>query len=82
MKFHVEFAYAPGDREKLLRVLQGGGLSAAGPLTIDGAWVAIQTGSGYAVIDTKDAKAFYQLCSAWSDFGQVKVTPILAASDV
>jgi len=80
MKFHIEFTYGPEQREKLLNFLRIGGLPADGPVKVLGAWLAVQTGGAYAVIDGGDATAIYQLCSAWSEYGQVKVTPVIDAT--
>ncbi len=77
MKFVIEFTYSTEEREKLLNFLQTGALTPDGPVKVLGAWVAIQTGNGYAVIDTKDSTAMYQICSSWSEYGQVKVTPVI-----
>jgi hypothetical protein len=82
MTFHAEFTYAPDQREKLLRMLHNGGLKSDGELKINGAWISVQTGSGYAILETEDAATLYQLCSEWSDFGQVRLTPVLPAAHV
>ena len=82
MKFHAEFTYAPDQREKLLRMLHGGGLKADGDLKVKGAWISAQTGTGFALLETDDAAALFQMCSEWSDFGQVRLTPVVAAADV
>ena len=80
MKFHVEFTYDTQVREKLLHFFQHGGLNADGPVKISGAWIAIQTGTAFALIETKDGKAFFDLCSSWSEYGEIKVTPVIDAA--
>jgi len=82
MKFHVHFTYKVAEREKLLQLLQSGGLSAEGQLKIIGAWLAVQTGIGFALIESKDAKAIYDMSSIWSDYGQITITPVVEATDV
>ena len=80
MKFHVEFSYDTAGREKLLNFFRHGGLDTDGPVKIAGAWISIQTGNGFALVDTKDGKAFFELCSAWSEYGELKVTPVIDAA--
>ena len=82
MTFHITFTYKTAEREKLLHLLHGGALTADGPLKLAGAWISAQTGAGFAVIETKDAKAIYDLCSGWSEYGQITVTPVIAAADL
>jgi hypothetical protein len=82
MKFHVQFTYKPSEREKLIHFLRDGGLTAEGPLKLTGAWIAAQTGVGYALLETREAKAIYELCREWSEYGQVTVTPVLPATDI
>lgn len=77
MKFHVEFTYQSAEREKLLNFLHGDGLPSDGPVKVLGAWLAVQTGVGYAALETKDGQAFFELCAAWSEYGQVRVTPVI-----
>ena len=82
MKFHVEFTYRVQDREKVLNFLHTGGLSPEGPAKVLGAWLAVQSGSGYAMIETKDSTAIYLLCSEWAEYGQVKVTPVIDVASI
>lgn len=82
MKFHVEFTYRAEEREKLLNLLQVGGLPAEGPVKVLGAWIAIQTGAGFAMVDTHDSRAFYELCSTWSEYGQIKITPVIDVASI
>lgn len=82
MKFHVQFTYKASEREKLLRFLHGGGLAADGPLKLAGAWIAAQTGVGYALVETKDARAIYELCAGWTEYGQITVTPVVPVADL
>lgn len=82
MKFHAEFSYTASDREKVLRLLHGGGLTSDSPLKILGSWVALQTGVGFAMIEAKDAKSIYDLASSWADFGQLKLTPVIEVENI
>lgn len=82
MTFHAEFNYAPDQREKLLRLLHGDGLKVGAGLKVKGAWVAAQTGTGYALLETDDASSLYALCTQWTDCGRVTLTPVVAAADV
>ena len=82
MKFHATFTYKPIEREKLIHFLHGGALTTDGPLKVKGAWIGVQTGIGYALLEATDAKALYDLCSNWSEYGQVSVTPVIAASEL
>jgi hypothetical protein len=82
MRFHVTFEYPSESREQLLQFIETGGLQPDGPLKIVGAWIAAETGSAFAVIDTDDAKALYQLCSNWSDYGSVRVTPVIGVKEL
>ncbi len=82
MTFHIEFTYAVSEREKLMNFLRAEGLGGDGPLQILGAWVAIQTGTGYFVVSTTDTKAIHAFCARWSEYGQVKVTPIALISEL
>jgi hypothetical protein len=79
MKFHIEFRYGSEEREKLLHYLSGGALAADDAIKVIGTWIAIETGVGYAIVESKDGDALYRLCSGWSDYGAVKVTPVIAA---
>ncbi len=82
MTFHVEFTYSSGEREKLLRFMGSEGVKGEGPLKFKGAWVAAQTGKGYAIIDTDDASALYDICCRWVDYGSVQLTPVISAGQV
>lgn len=82
MRFHVIFEYPAESREQLLQFVGTGGLQSDGPLKVAGAWIAAETGSAFAVIDTDDAKALYQLCANWSDYGSVHVTPVIGVKDL
>lgn len=81
MLFHVEFQYDPSEREKVLNFLQSGALKPDGHVKVVGAWIAMETGSGYAILDSKDGNAVFQLCSAWTEYGQLRLTPIVNAAD-
>ena len=82
MKFVIEFTYNTEEREKLIKFLQSGALDPDGSVKVVGAWIAVQTGSGYALLDTKDSKAMYQMCSSWSEYGKVRVTPVLDVAGI
>lgn len=82
MKFHVQFTYKSSERENLLRLLQSGGVVTERPLKLVGAWIAAQTGVAYAVVETEDANAIYELCAVWSDYGQIVLTPIIPVSEL
>lgn len=82
MKLHVEFTYRTEDRGKVFQLLAGGGLQAESGVAVKGAWVAMQTGRGFAIVDVKDPAKFYQLCTQWSDLGELKITPVIAADQV
>jgi hypothetical protein len=82
MTFHVQFDFQPQDRERLVRFLHQNERSAADGVKFAGRWLAIQSGTGFAILETDDAGAIYALCSAWSDYGQVNVTPVVHARDV
>jgi hypothetical protein len=51
-------------------------------LKIMQAYVAVATGTGYAIVDTNKAVALYETCSAWSDIGQLKVTPVIEVDEI
>jgi hypothetical protein len=82
MQFHAEFTYQPQEREKLFHFLDAGALKTATSLKIIGAWLAVETGIGFAILETDDAKALYQLCAAWSEYGACKVTPLLGVKEI
>lgn len=82
MKFHIAFTYRPEEREKVLNFLNGGGLEFEGAVKLVGCWIALQTGSGYSIVDAQDGKAIYEHCSRWSEYGQISVTPVIEATDL
>jgi hypothetical protein len=82
MRFHVIFEYTSESREQLLQFVDTGGLKSDGPLKVLGAWIAAETGSAFAVIETDDAKALYQLCANWADYGHVHVSPVISVKDL
>ncbi len=82
MKFHVEFNYESDQREKVLRLLHEGGLKSSDCLKVKGAWVALATGYGFTVIECDDARTIYELCSVWSDYGKIRVTPVIDAREL
>lgn len=82
MKFHISFTYESEEREKVLNFLKFGGLEFEGALKLVGCWIAVQTGSGHAIVDAKDAKAMYEHCSRWSEYGRITVTPVIDATDL
>lgn len=82
MQFHVKFTYNSENRENLLRFLGAGGLDSESPLKVVGAWVAVESGSGYAIIQTKDALALHNLCSEWSEYGEVNIDPIVSVKEI
>lgn len=82
MTFHAQFTYEPRDREKLLRFLHQGGLDTDGHVKIASGWLAVQTGTGFAILETEDAGALYELCSVWSEYGAVSITPVVPIRQV
>ena len=66
----------------MLTFFRAGGLSTDGSIKIVGAWVALETGVAFAIVKSDNAKAIYDLCSTWTEYGEITVTPILAASDL
>ena len=82
MQFHVEFKYDPHEREKLLHFLAADALKPDNPIKFLGAWVSIGTGTGYAIIETKDPAALYYNCTSWSEYGTLQVTPILSVEEI
>jgi len=82
MRFHVEFTYSSSSRDKVLRLLRDRGLNPGNNLKILQAYVAIATGTGYVIVDTNKAAALYEACSAWSDIGQLKVTPVIEVDEI
>jgi len=75
VKFHIEFAYRTDRREDLLNFLHAGALQMEGSVQVLGAWLALQTGKGYALIDTKDSKALYRISSAGRTMGRSRLLP-------
>lgn len=82
MKFPIAFTYRFDERDKVLNFLHSGGLEFEKELKLVGCWIAVQTGSGYAIVDAKNSKAIYEHCSRWSEFGQISVTPVIDVADV
>ncbi len=82
MKFHLQLDYQKAERENALNLLHAGGLNPHGPVKIEMVWVAVQTCTAFALVETTDPKAMYELCSRWSDVGKVTVTPVLSASSI
>ncbi len=82
MRFHVIFEYPSESREKLLQLVETGGLQTDGAIKVIGAWIAAETGSAFAVMETNDAKALYALCSNWSEYGTVHVTPVISVKEL
>lgn len=82
MTFHVQFNYQPQDRERLLRFLHQGGLDTSDGIKFVGSWLALQTGTGYAVLETEDSSSLYELCAVWSEYGQLSVSPVVPLTEV
>jgi hypothetical protein len=82
VRFHISFTYQPVEREKLLNFLHGGGLESGKDLKLIGCWIAVQTGTGFAIVDAKSSKAIYEHCSRWSEYGQITVIPVIDASEL
>ena len=81
MKFMVQFGYKSSEKENLLRQLDVGGLEQHG-LSVAGAWIAVQTGLGFVLVDTDDALKLYEVCSKWSDYGALTIYPVIDASEI
>ena len=82
MKFHITFTYQTEQREKLLNFLKGGGLEVAGRLELLGCWITVETGAGFAVVETTDSNAIYEQCSRWSEYGEITVTPVIDSGEL
>ncbi len=82
MKFHVKFTYGSQNREKVLQLLQQGALKSEATVKAERVWVAIGTGVSFAIVDTTDEKALYDLAVTWSDFGELEFTPIIEAKNI
>lgn len=82
MKFIATFTYEADMRKNLLHFLKDGGLTSPKGLTVSSAWIAAQTGTGYALLETKDAAVIYEMCVSWSEYGTVTITPVVAVSDL
>jgi mannose-1-phosphate guanylyltransferase len=82
MRFHVRFTYGTENREKALQLLRQGALKAEASVKAERAWVAIGSGIGFAILETSDDKALYELAVTWSDFGELEFTPIIEVKSV
>ncbi len=82
MRFHVILEYPSESREKLLQLVGSGALHAEESIKVVGAWIAAETGSAFAVMETNDAKALYAICSNWSEYGTVHVTPVISVKEL
>ena len=82
MNFHIQFTYTCDEREKLLHFLSAGGLDADGELEFTGVWIAAETGTGFAVVKTRSLKSLANVCSQWSEYGTVKVTPVITREEL
>jgi hypothetical protein len=82
MRFHVILEYPSESRENLLKLVETGALHAEETIKVIGAWIAAETGSAFAVMETNDARALYGLCSNWSEYGTVHVTPVISIKEL
>ena len=82
MRFHIEFKYASAEREKLFAFLDSGALHNEQSFKIVGAWVAVETGRGFAIVESSDAKILYKLVAGWSEHGRIKITPIISVKEI
>lgn len=58
MKFPIAFTYRFDERDKVLNFLHSGGLEFEKELKLVGCWIAVQTGSGYAIVVQRTAKRY------------------------
>ena len=82
MRFHVKFTYGSENREKVLQLLHQGVLKSEATVKAERVWIAIGSGVGFAILETNDEKALYQLGVTWSDFGELEFTPIIEAKSI
>ena len=81
MTYLIEFSYSAEHREQIYRHLHEGDLTDTG-VEVQGAWLAVQTGVAYVVVKAENGSDLYQACSRWADYGELKVTPLVAISEV
>jgi hypothetical protein len=85
MRFIIELHYGPAAadalytliEEKFRQVIQGGD---AEGFTVDGSWVAIETGTAFVSIEAKDSLRVYDLCrevAHAADGVTVRLVPVI-----
>jgi hypothetical protein len=80
MKFIVSWSLPPDTfRAAVARFLKGGGVTPAG-VTLIGRWHGM-SGTGFAVVETSDAKALYEWIAEWSEFLPMQTTPLVEDAD-
>ncbi|MDA1229589.1 MAG: DUF3303 family protein [Planctomycetota bacterium] len=82
MKFHVKFTYGSANRDKVLQLLHQGALKSEATVKAERVWSAIGAGMSFAILETNDEKALYELGVTWSDFGQLEITPIIDTKNI
>lgn len=82
MMFHLKLEYKSTERENALDLLHTGGLDTECGVAIETSWVAVETCTAFALVETTNAKGMYDLCSRWSDVGTVTVTPVLSSAKI
>jgi hypothetical protein len=80
MKYIVSWSLPQATfRAALNRFLETGGMPSAGVRLI-GRWHGMNA-TGFAVVETTDAKALYAWVAEWSEFLPIQVTPCLEDAD-
>jgi hypothetical protein len=83
MTYMIEFRHTSEKAHLARELLKAlGGLEAGAAVHVKGAWVAVQTGSGYALVDATDAVQLYAMCARWADIGEVNVIPVVPVAQV
>jgi hypothetical protein len=66
-------------RQTIAQFLKAGGMPPAGVKLI-GRWHGMN-GTGFAVVETTDAKALYGWFAEWTEFMPIQTTPVLEDAD-
>ena len=77
MKFMVEFAVRPGNRNNAVQNFEQRGPNRSPGITFHGAWVGKQTDVIFALVEGADESLVTSAAKTWSETGDFRITPVI-----
>ena len=77
MKFMIEFAVRPGNKNKAVQAFEQRGPNHNPGVTFHGAWVGKQADVIFALVESAEQSLVDSAAKTWSETGNFRITPVI-----